>query len=348
MLTTAFPKITVGLDVGDRQSRTCEIDASAQVVREAVVSTTTAAIAGYFAEREPCRVVLEAGTHSPWISRQIERLGHEVIVGNPARMYPHKRRKNDRRDASFMARQGRADPELLCPIRHRSAHAQEHLELLRARNQVVSVRTKLINHVRSAVKTAGARVGSSSAESFALRARSQIPPELRGALQPILSMILGTNEQIDALDREVSQVAREYPELSRLQQIPGVGELTSLAFVLLVEDPSRFERSRDVGPFFGLVPRLDQSSDSSPQLRISKAGDVMGRRLLISAAHYILGPHGRPCDLRRYGEAIAARGGTNAKKRAVVAVARKLSVLLHKLWVSGATYDPDRQLKRQV
>ena len=123
---------------------------------------------------------------------------------------------------------------------------------------------------------------------------------------------------------------------------------TALAFVLLVEDPTRFRKSRDVGPYLGLVPRLDDSSDARPQLRISKAGDAFARRVLVSAAQYILGPFGPACDLRRYGMAIAERGGKKAKKRAVVAVARKLAVLLHQLWVSGATYDPDYQLKRRA
>lgn len=343
-----FPKTTIGLDLGDRKSHTCELDEAAQVVGTAVVPTTRAGVEAYFGGRERCRVILEAGTHSPWISRQIAELGHEVIVANPSELYAGKRRKarNDRSDAEFLARQGRADTRLLHPIQHRSAKAQGHLELIRARDQRVRVRTKLINHVRGAVKALGGRIAVCSAEAFTGRAAEQIPGELRGVLEPMLGVIADVTQRIKAMDQQVEKLSLEYPATERLRQLPGVGALTATAFVLLIEDPKRFQQSRNVGAYFGLVPRLDESSDSSPQLRITKAGDELGRRLLVNAAHYILGPFGPECDLRRFGHAIAARGGKNAKKRAVVAVARKLAVLLHRLWVSGAEYEPERRSKR--
>jgi transposase len=294
---------------------------------------------------------MEAGTHSPWVSRQIETLGHEVVVANPSEVYGNRRRKkrNDRTDAEFLARQGRADVELLYPIQHRGAQAQEHLSGIRARDQLVRARTKLINHVRGAVKSHGARISRCSAEAFHRRAPQSIPDELRVSLEPLLEVIADLTRRIRVFDRQIEQLVIEsYPEALRLQQPSGVGALTALAFVLLVEDPKRFKHSRDVGAYFGMVPRLDDSSDSRPQLRITKAGDELGRRLLVTAAQYILGPHGPECDLRRYGERIAQRGGKNAKKRAVVAVARKLGVLLHRLWVSGAEYEPDRLLNRRA
>jgi transposase len=345
----SYPKITIGFDLGDRKSRICEIDDGARVVKDTSVPTTRSAVQAYFGVREKCRVVMEAGTHSPWISRQVRALGHEVVVANPSEVYGKRRRKkrNDRTDAAFLARQGRADIELLHPIQHRSAQAQEHLELIRGRDQLVRARTKLINHVRGAVKSGGGRITKCSAEAFVGRARHEIPTELRVATEPILEAVAELTKRIQGMDRQVERLAEKYADVSRLKQPQGVGALTALAFMLLVEDPRRFKRSRDVGPYFGLVPRLDESSDSSPQLGITKAGDELGRRLLVSAAHYILGPFGPECDLRRYGEAIAARGGRNAKKRAVVAVARKLAVLLHRLWVTGAEYEPDRQLKRK-
>jgi transposase len=284
------------------------------------------------------------------VSRELERLGHEVVVANPSAVYGRRRRKkrNDQLDAEFLARQGRADPMLLHPIRHRSAQAQTHLELIRAREQLVRARTKMINHVRGAVKSLGGRLTGCSAEAFPVRARGEIPEELRSAVEPLLDVAQELTDRIRAYDRQIQRVMDQYPAALHLQQPRGVGPLTALAFVLLVEDPNRFERSRDVGAYFGLVPRLDDSSDSRPQLRITKAGDEMGRRLLVSAAHYILGPFGPDCDLRRYGEAIANRGGKNARKRAVVAVARKLAVMLHRLWISGAAYDPQRQMKRNT
>ena len=338
-----FPNLTIGLDLGDKVSRTCEVDAAGQVVRTAAVATTPGAIERYFGGRPRCRVALEVSTHSPWVSRQLEAMGHETVVANTSKVYvkPRRKRRNDRIDAEFLARQARADVELLHPIRHRSAGAQEDLSLLRARDQLVQARTKLINHVRGAVKSMGARIGKCSAEAFVARAAGQIPEALGPSLTPLLEVIADLTKRIRRMDEQVERMVEEHPEAVRLQQPAGVGVLTAIAFVRAVEDPTRFKHSRDVGAFFGLVPKLDDSSDSSPQLRITKAGDPLVRRLLVSAARYILGPFGPDCDLRRYGQAIAARGGKNASKRAAVAVARRLAVMLHRLWVTGADYDPD-------
>jgi len=341
---TEIPTVTIGLDLGDRTSRVYEVSATGECLREASVPTTPSALAKYFGPRSPCRVVLEVGTHSPWVARTLTELGHEVVVANPSAVYGkgRRRKRNDRLDAEFLARQGRADVKLLHPIQHRSAAAQADLALLRARDQLVRTRTALINHVRGAAKAVGARLSRCSAEVFPRRVQSEVPEALQLALTPLLEVIAGLTRRIAGYDRQLAAAIRErHPVAARLQQPAGVGPLTALAFVLLVEDPHRFPKSRDVGAYFGIVPRLDDSSTSTPQLRISKAGDELGRRLLVSAAHYILGRFGPPCDLRRHGEAIAQRGGKNAKKRAVVAVARKLAVLLHRLWVSETTYDPN-------
>ena len=156
-----------------------------------------------------------------------------------------------------------------------------------------------------------------------------------------MEQITSLTERIRQYDRQLEAVSKErYPETELLRQVEGVGPLTGLTFVLTLGDPSRFEESRSVGAYLGLVPARDQSGDSDPQKRISKEGDEMLRRLLVSCAHYILGPFGSDSDLRRHGEKIACRGGKNAKKRAVVAVARKLAVLLHRLWVTAETYEP--------
>lgn len=348
---SSIPKLTIGLDLGDRTSRTYEVDDEGRRQAEAAVATTRQAMQRYFGDRARCRVVLEASTHSPWVSQELAALGHEVIVANPAAMFKRarrRRRRNDALDAELLARQGRADPRLLHPVTHRRPTAQQHLEILKARDQLVRTRTQLINHVRSVVKVSGARLRHSSAAAFVARAAAEIPAELRVALQPVVQIITDINRQIRDADHEISRLIRDvHPVAQRLQQPSGVGPITALAFVLLVDDPTRFHNSRDVGAYFGLVPRLDESSDSQPQLRITKCGDALGRRLLVTAAHYILGPFGPDCDLRRHGQLIAERGGKNAKKRAVVAVARKLAVLLHRLWVSERPYDPDYLLQQR-
>lgn len=347
---TLIPKVTVGLDLGDRISHTYEVDAAGSRLSEGTVATTRQGMHRHFDRRESCRVVLEASTHSPWVAEELTALGHEVIVANPSAMFGTKRRRrrNDPLDAEFLARQGRADVRLLYPIKHRGALAQQHLAVLRARDQLVRTRTQLITHVRCAVKTAGARLRSCSAEAFVRLTAPDLPSDLTPALQPVLQIITELTSRIRDADQQIAKLIRDqYPVASRLQQPHGVGRLTALAFVLLIDDATRFPRSRDVGAYFGLVPRLDESSASRPQLRITKSGDELGRRLLVTAAQYILGPFGPDCDLRRHGEAIAERGGKNAKKRAVIAVARKLAVLLHRLWISDQAYDPDYILKQR-
>lgn len=338
-----FPNVTIGLDLGDKVSSTCEIDAGGKVVKRAALATTPGSIERYFGGRPSCRVALEVSTHSPWVSRQLAELGHEAVVANGSEVYGKGRRKrrNDSLDAEYLARQARADPSLLHPVQHRGAKTQQDLALLRARDQLVSARTKLINHVRGSVKAVGSRITKCSAEVFASNAARQLPAELRPVLAPLLEVISDLTKRIRGMDQQVEELAKRYPEAAHLSQPTGVGTLTALAYVLVVEDPKRFRRSRQVGAFLGLVPKLDESGDSSPQLRITKAGDPLLRKYLVSAARYILGPFGPACDLRRYGEAIAARGGKNARRRAAIAVARKLAVMLHRLWITGAAYDPD-------
>jgi len=205
----------------------------------------------------------------------------------------------------------------------------------------VESRTKLISTVRGLVKSMGARVPSCSSVGFSRKAAAEIPEELRETLQPLLRLIATLSEQIKTYDQRIDKLATEkYMHTQLLRQVSGVGPVTALGYVLTLETPLRFARSRDVGPYLGLVPRQEDSGDSQPQLGISKSGDRMLRKLLVGSAHYILGPFGPDTDLRRFGMRLCERGGKNAKKRAAVAVARKLAVLLHRLWVSGEVYKP--------
>jgi transposase len=255
-------------------------------------------------------------------------------------IYSHER-KTDERDARMLARLGRFDPELLYPIRHRGRQAQADLAVLKARDHLVKARSQLINHVRGAVKAVGERIPSCSAESFHKKAGQTVPDDLKPALHPLVEAIEDLTDRIKRYDMMIERYCKErYPETERLRGIQGVGPLTSLGFVLTLEDPKRFARSRSVPVYLGLLPRVDQSGDHNPPLRITKAGDKFMRRLLIISAQYILGPFADESALRHWGMKMAARGGKSAKKRAVVAVARKLSVVLHRLWETGDTYTP--------
>jgi len=336
--------MTIGCDVGDRTSQLCLLDnASVDVLERLAIRTTPTAFREFFSKVSQCRVVLEVGVHSRWMSELLAELGHEVIVANPRQLpliYKGPK-KTDRTDAEHLARLGRMDPKLLCPIRHRGKAAQLHLSMVRARDLLVRERVRLVNHARGIVKPLGARLPKCTTVSFAKRVRDEIPAELLPILGPVLLLLEQLNTQIAHYDRRLIETAKQaYPETQRLQQVDGVGDLTALAYVLTVEDKDRFRKSRDAGAFLGLVPRKSQTGSSDPELHITKAGDGYLRSLLVNCAHRILGPFGKDCDLRRYGLRIAGNGGKNAKKRAVIAVARKLAVLLHKLWVSGEVYQP--------
>lgn len=335
----------IGMDLGDKGHVVVVFDDGGQEVECARVTNTAVQVRRYFAKHPGAVVVMEAGTHSAWIARLLEGMGHEVHVGNPRKLRAiwDSEDKTDERDARVLGLMYRLEPRLLHAVFHRSEAAQADLGMIKARMQLVGCRTKLVVHVRTMVKGMGERLPGCSAEAFAKRAQEHLPGCLRSALAPVLEMIESLNGQIGELDRKVEALCTDrYPETRRLDQVPGVGPVTALAYVLTLEDPSRFVQSRAVGPFVGLAPRRDQSGATDKQLPISKTGNTYLRQLLVSCAHYILGPFGPDSDLRRYGERIAARGGKNAKKRAVVAVARKLAVLLHRLWVSGAPYEPLR------
>jgi transposase len=336
-------RLTVGVDLGDQLSNYCILGLSGETLGEGKFRTRRQEVGEFFQNLAKSRVVVEVGTHSAWVREVIAGFGHEVLVANPRLMDGSKRRrrKNDRIDAEKLARLGRMDPKALHPIQHRSTEIREDLLVLRAREALVESRTKLISAVRGLVKSMGARVSNCSSPSFSQKAAAEIPDEVRETLQPLLRLIATLSDEIKTFDQRIDKLAAEkYMHTQLLRQVVGVGPVTSLGYVLTLETPLRFARSRDVGPYLGLVPRQEDSGDSQPQLGISKAGDRMLRKLLVGSAHYILGPFGPDTDLRRFGMRLCERGGKNAKKRAAVAVARKLAVLLHRLWMSGEVYEP--------
>jgi len=342
-------QLTIGLDLGDRFSSYCILDEVGKILREQKVPTTPEEMQQTFGRMVRSRIAMETGTHSPWVSRLLTGLGHEVIVAHAqrVRLIVKSRRKDDRLDARTLARLARIDPELLSPVQHRSAEAQIHLTEIRARAGLVSARTALVNAARGLVKSYGERLRKCGTQQFRQEITSGLSTGLREALEPLVREVESLNERIKEYDRRIERMAKEtYPEVELLKQVKGVGDLIALAYVLTIEDPHRFRKSRDAGCFVGLQPGRRDSGESAPQMHISKEGDEYLRKLLVQGAHYILGPFGEDSDLRRWGKKLAERGGKNAKKRAVVAVARKLAVLLHRLWVSGEAYEPLRNSQK--
>jgi transposase len=337
----ALEGLTIGIDLGDKRSCYCVLDRAGNKIGEGSLSNSSRALAQYFGGMQRARLALETGAQTGWISRELEALGHEVIVANARelRAISGSGRKSDRRDAEKLARYARVDPSILRPVRVRGAQAQLDLTRIRARDALVRARTLLVNAARGLAKTRGQRLVRSVTASFGKRSRAVLDAELGAVLEPLLEQIDALGEQIKLYDQQIEQQAAQcYPETAVLDAVPGVGPLTALSFVLTLEDARRFAHSRDVGPYLGLCPRRRQSGGSDPKLRISKEGDEYLRRLLVQCAHSMLGRFGSDSALRRWGLQLAEGGGKDGAKRATIAVARKVAVLLHHLWITQQPY----------
>jgi transposase len=341
--SVAKVKMTIGIDLGDVWSHYCTLNEDGEVVDRGRFRTTLSGVEKWFTDLPRARVAMETGTHSIWVSEQLRELGHEVIVANvrEVRAISHNNRKSDTVDAEKIARYARVDPEILHPISHRTVAQQEALTLIRARNLIVRLRTAAVNSVRGLAKPCGYRLPASSTLCFAKRCMAVLPPSLAQALGPVLEQIAAMTVKIQQYDRTIKRLTEtEYPETQALIQVYGVGQLTALTYVLTLGSKERFRRSRDVGCYLGLRPRRSQSGDRDPQLGITKAGNVYLRTLLVECANHVLGPRGRDSTLRQWGLHLASRGGKQSHNRAIVAVARKLAVLLHRIWVTQEPYIP--------
>ena len=341
--SVAKVRMTIGIDLGDVWSHYCTLNEDGEVVDRGRFRTTPSGVEKWFTDVPRARVAMETGTHSIWVSEQLREMGHEVIVANvrELRAISHSNRKSDTVDAEKIARYARVDPEILRPVSHRTVAQQEALTLIRARNLIVRLRTAAVNSVRGLAKPCGYRLPASSTLCFAKRCMAVLPPGLARALGPVLEQIAAMTVKIQQYDRTIKQLTEtEYPETQALLQVYGVGQLTALTYVLTLGGKERFKRSRDVGCYLGLRPRRSQSGDRDPQLGITKAGNIYLRSLLVECANHVLGPHGRDSTLRQWGLHLASRGAKQSRNRAIVAVARKLAVLLHRIWVTQEPYVP--------
>jgi transposase len=341
----------IGIDLGDKNCEVCVLDQNGELRESFRLRMKAVDLRKYLSGIARSCVAIEAGAQSRWVAEVIEGCGHKVYVANSRKVayISSSDDKNDPGDAYKLAELVYFKPRLLHPIQHRSREAQADLSWIRAREALVASRTQLVNTVRGISKAFGERLAQCSTEGFSAKLSDHVPEDIRGAVAPLLETIDHLNEQIRYYDQMEEHIARQrYPKYWLLQQVNGVGVHTALTFMLTIGDAERFEKSRTVGCFLGMRPRQKDSGESKPQLGITKAGDEYLRKTLVNCAHHILGPHGKDSDLRRYGQRICQRGGKNAKKRAVVAVARKLAVLLHRLWVSGEAYEPLRNTRKQA
>ena len=344
--TNEVSRITIGLDLGDQKSHCAVLDRETGEILEKGLATRAQCLASFMRPYRGATVVFEVGPQSRWVQAQLKRLGLEVITANPRQLalITKSHKKTDKRDAILLARLGAGMPDLLESVEHRSPQTHADLAVIKSRDLLVSIRTKLVNRVRSLAKTVGKPLEGCDAAYFFRKARPKLPDELRPACNPLLDELESLHKKIRAFDKEIEGIAQRYPAVKALTQVDRIGTLTALAFVLTIENPSRFRSTRRVGSYVGLVPKLNDSGDRVTQMQIHKAGDKALQRLLVLCANQILSSRGKDCYLRRWGLELCRRGGKNAKKRATVAVARKLAVLLLALWRNGSAYDPMRNV----
>lgn len=340
-------KFYVGMDVSEEKIELFELRRDFDEGRSWQIENSRESLIAFCdSVKEPSSVLMamESGTHSTWHSEMLEERGFQVVVGNARKLAAvwQNKNKSDRQDAEMLARLARSDLKLFCPVRHISMSGRADLAVIKTREAVSKCRTALMNTVRGLLRSHGIATRGLTPDNFTVEASKIVPKQLRPAMSGILKEISMMQMTIKAYDKLVDKLNKKYPDTARVRQIHGVGPLTALAFVLMVDDPKRFPDGSRVGKYFGLTPKRDQSGNVDKQLGITKEGNRIMRWLLVQCANHIMS-RAPDCDLRRFGERIAARGGKIARRKAKVAVARKVAKLMLSLWLSGETYDPEHK-----
>jgi len=334
-------ELWIGLDLSDKTSDFCVIDADGKVIERGKIKNRAKDMALFAGRFAGAQLALECGSQA-WIPEVLAEHGLDVTVCDPGCLSDLLRlgRKNDRNDAEALARRLRADPEMLRPVTPKSPEQRLELSVVRMRETMVNARVALVQLARAKAKEFGVLLAACETDQMSQELEMVDGPlgEVLGYLKPTLDAITAT---IEELDQKIEEMAVKHQGTKRMTQVNGVGNLTALTLCLVLGEAGRFLKSRDVGAYLGLVPRQMQSGLSSPNLGISRRGDRYMRVLLVQCAHVILQDRAKDSDLKRYGARVMARNGGNRKK-AAVAVARKLAVLLHRLWVSGEKYEPLR------
>ena len=326
-----------GIDVHQKTSEICGITEEGEIFERRQLATTEASLRRYFGRQAKAVLVMECGPLTPWLYRLLDDLGHEVRVVNPrrVRLIAESTLKTDGIDAEVLARLSRLDMGFLRPVYQRSRAAQELRSRLRVRSALVKSRTALINCVRGTLRAQGYRLRSCTAARFVpCFAEMELDDDLAQVLDPLIETLASLTEKIDELTRALAAESRSDELMIRLQEVPGVGPLVSLAYVAWMDRPERFAKSRDVGACLGLRPTLRSSGGQERRGRITREGDAEMRRLLVQAAHAAFLCR-KETKLKQWAQALAKRIG---KAKAVVALARKIAVLLHRLWVTDQSY----------
>lgn len=331
----------VGLDVSVAETSVCIIDDAGKLIKEGKVRTDPVAIGRYVVKHAPDaeRIGIEAGGSSSWLCRELKSQGLAVVhmeARHAHRALSMRLNKTDRNDARGLA-------ELMRVGWFKAAHAKsveahQRRSLLLARQRLINMRRDLENQARNIMKTTGTMLGSTAGRGFTQRVHAACDgnPELTAMCGPLLAVVQSIRDQIRAYDRLLLNMARRDETAQRLMTVPGVGALTSLAFMSAVDDPSRFRRSNDVGAYLGLTPRRHQSGEMDSSGRISKLGDRLARTYLFEAASVLVGRIERWSSLKAWGVRLTKRVGS---KKARVAVARKIAVILHSIWVDGTEFE---------
>jgi transposase len=333
----------IGIDIGDKINTVCVLNNDGEIIQECEVENTGQEMHDFFIEYPNARVAIEACSHSLWLHDLLVRLGCQVFVGNPRklRIISSSSRKNDKNDSRLLARLVRSDLDLLYPIVVRDILTQQDMVIIKTRTMLIKTRGDLVRHIRGIIKPFGLKLPKDvTTDNFHDKVKEHLSKELLPILKHTIKSIKDLSIQIKNLDKKIdSLINKKYPEAMLLQTIDGIGPITALTFILIMGDPKRFEKSRDVGAYFGLVPRQDQSCTIDKSLPITKEGDSCMRSLLVNCSHHILGRYGKDTQIRRHGLKVMGQDENKIrKKKAVIAVARKLSVLMHSMLISGEPF----------
>lgn len=333
----------IGIDIGDKVNFICILNESGDILDKFEIDNNKEEMIEYFESIEKASIVIEAGSHSPWISRLLISIGHDVFTCNPRHLaaVSQNLQKSDQTDCEILARLLLTGKHLLKQVHHAKEDAMRDFLLIKSRRALVKSRTILINNSRGVVKSFGERISPRlTADAFHKHAGETLKEDTLEKIEDLIEVIGKTTEQILKYEKSIKDlIKKKYPVAELLQSINGVGPLTSLAFILTIDDPNRFEKSRNVPVYLGLVPRRDQSGDKDKQLPITKAGSKLMRSLLLNCANYILSEKGEDNQIKRFGLKISGNGKSKARKnKAKVAVARKLCVIMHQIWITNKPF----------